>query len=412
MERFFAVFALCFASVVVAEQFYAPVSDPQHLFVEQETQRRLADVFGGLNQAHHFQVLGSAKLQAARLASHNEFEENGSSFLELKEEFFPFMGGFGFGGQPQAQQPQQHLSAQQLQKQSTESKITALKYFFIQLMSTQSDVQLGYWMNKAISAAVPQQYSVYKLYKNYLSTFALSNALQLHDAFTLEAYLEAFNSRFNFGSSAQLSESVAEMNVYTQWQQLVTMRLFLFYISMYETSFATQAAQQQQAAANPSTQQQTAFLEVETEAEPSTSKDGQQYMLMQYYYMAYFSKLIKFYSLFYEMMIPQSGLQMAQLKVHGYRLLTDGEDSNDEDGHKFVQYAEKLDNFSVSGAIAQWAGLLQTRYMMEYFLVFYDMYLPQLATQRIIERVDSAILNSSLFQTEKAEVKAPAAAQQ
>jgi len=340
--------------------------------------------------------------------------------LELKEEFFPFAGGYGGygnnGNNGQYPQPQVERSVADvvhLKKQSTHGKISALKYFFLQLMSTQSDVQMGYWMNRALITVLPQQLSTFKLYKNYLSIFAVSSAIQLHDSFTLEAYLEDFNEHFEFaGQSALLSESVAERNVYQAWQQLVTMRLYLFYISMYESSIASQFGGQMPIAvplyAPPSGNTSFVEVEAEVEAEPTTTKQNpQSAMLMQYAYMAYFAKIFKYYALFYEMSIPQYGLQMAHLKVQGYNLLTDGESSNDDQGEKLVAQGNHLDDFVVSNAIAQWSGILQTRYIMEYYTMMFEFYLPQMATQRILSRIDSAMLNTNLMQMGSPKVEEP-----
>jgi len=339
--------------------------------------------------------------------------EEGKAKKDL-EEFFPFMGagmgqGYGMGGYganygyQQPQQPQ--ISSAVLEQKSTAGKISALKYFFIQLTATQSDVQMGYWMNKALSTILPQQFAMFKLYKNYLSTFAVSSAIQLQDAFTMEAYLEDFNQNFKFaGNSAQLTEAIAERNVFTQWQQLVTMRLYLFYISMYESSMAQMG---QMGVATPvPTPAAASFLEVE--AEPSKQADPQSAMLMQYMYMYYTVRMIKFYTIFMEMSVPQVGLQMANFKAHGWTLLTDDRTDNDADGRKWVDHANKLDNFVVPQAISQWSSMVSTRYYMEFYLFMFDMYLPQMATQRVMARVDSAMLNTNLLQKEPAKVFQPA----
>jgi len=362
-----------------------------------------------------------------------EDEDDDTVLLELKteegkakkdlEEFFPFMGagygmgqGYGYGGYganygygyPQQQPQQPQVSSAVLEQKSTAGKISALKYFFIQLTATQSDVQMGYWMNKALSTILPQQFAMFKLYKNYLSTFAVSSAIQLQDAFTMEAYLEDFNQNFKFaGNSAQLTEAIAERNVFTQWQQLVTMRLYLFYISMYESSMAQMG---QMGVATPvPTPAAASFLEVEAEpAEPSKQSDPQSAMLMQYMYMYYTVRMIKFYTIFMEMQVPQVGLQMATFKSHGWTLLTDDRTDNDADGRKWVDHANRMDNFVVPQVISQWSSMVSTRYYMEFYLFMFDMYLPQMATQRVMARVDSAMLNTNLLQKEPAKVFQPA----
>jgi len=148
----------------------------------------------------------------------------------------------------------------------------------------------------------------------------------------------------------------------------------------------------------------TSFLEEELSADPSKPQDAQSAMLMQYSYMYYYVRMLKFYTLFMEMSIPQYGLTMASYKTHGYKLLTDGDASNDADAQKWVDHAEKLDSFAIPRVISQWSSMVQMRYYMEYYLMMFDMYLPAMATQRIMSRIDSAMLNTNLLQQGKAEV--------
>jgi len=392
------------------------ITDPSQLIVEQETQRRLGDIFIGLQQAQGFSTMAQFKIRShyhGKTSNTNGY----TAYLELKteegkqkkdlEEFSPFMGGFGGGfggGYGYPQQPQQPtLSKAQLQHASTSGKLSALKFFFVQMAATQSDVQLGYWMNKALSTILPQQFAVFKLYKNYLSTFAVASAIQLQDAFTLEAYLEDFNQQYGVwaGNSAELSEAIAERNVYSTWQQLVQMRLYLFYLSMYEQSMASMPAPAPVAPkVTPVPATPSSFLEVESEpAEPAKPQDPQSAMLMQYMYMYYYVRMIKFYTIFVEMSVPQVGLQMANFKVHGMTLLTDNDLANDVDGTKWKDHAEQMDGTIVPSTIAQWSQMVQMRYYFEYYLFMFDMYLPQLSIQRVMTRVDNAMLNTNFFQT-------------
>jgi len=272
-------------------------------------------------------------------------------------------------------------------------KITALKYFFVQLLSTQSDVQMAFYANKAIATVYPQ-IAMIKLYKNYMNIFAVSSALQLHDSFTLEAYLEDFNQEYpQTGKSAQMSESVAEFNLYNNWQTLVSMRLYLVYMSMYEGSMTSQTM---------FTTNTTSFLETEAkvEAQP-TKQDPQTAMYMQYMYMVYFSSMIKYYCLFSEMSIPSYGSMMASAKLTGLTMLTDDTPDNDEQGRKFVSHAEYLDDVVVPSAIVQWSNLVSMRYMIEFYVLMFEMYLPNFAPARVYDRANSAMLNTNMLQTEE-----------
>jgi hypothetical protein len=333
-------------------------------------------------------------------------EDDETAFLELKAgaepkdlEMFPFMfggagagAGYGYGAQAQPQHMYQDKA--QAEKSETFAKITALKYLFMQVLTTSSDVQQQFWINKAISSVVPQ-IAYIKLYKSYLSTFALSSAIQLHDSYTFEAYMDDFNDNYasTVGESAQLTEAVAELNVFKSWQSLVFMRFYLFYIGMYEKSIMAQAMSVPAPAA-------ASFLEEESTAEP-LKQDPQSMMLMQYQYMSYYVYLLKYYAMFTEMMIPQYGLQMASLKVHAQTLLTDDTKDNDAQGRNLKEQALKLDGHAVPMAIAQWSSIVSMRYYFEYFLMMYDMYIPALSQARQYQRIDDAMLNLNLAQVEK-----------
>jgi hypothetical protein len=284
------------------------------------------------------------------------------------------------------------------EKAETRSKISALKFLFLQILTTSSDVQQQYWINKAISAVAPQ-IATFKLYKSYLSTFALSSAIQLHDAYTFEAYIDDFNDNFSgiAKQSAALTEAIAELNLFRSWQSLVYMRLYLFYIGMYEKSFTAQVAA---AAPAPVPAPAPAFLEEESTAEP-TKQDPQSMMGMQYMYMSYYVSILKYYALFSEMMIPQYGLMMASNKVRALTILTDSDPNNDDQAAQFQTQAAQLDGQGVPMAIAQWSSVVFMRYYFEYFLMMYDMYLPAFAQARQYQRIDDGMLNLNLAQVDK-----------
>jgi len=388
----------------------AAVTSAAQLVQEQEMQRRFADIFIGFQQASAFRTMAMAKLQSTRISGGQSSQYQ--AFLELKTEepknleMFPFMsGGFGgyggygagYGSGYGSGAPEQHqISKVQAEKAETQAKITALKYLFMQVLTTSSDVQQQYWINKAISAAAPQIATI-KLYKTYLSTFTLSSAIQLHDSYTFEAYMDDFNDNYSESAqhSAQLTEAVAEQNLFRSWQTLVQMRFFLFYIGMYEKSMMAQAIPVTPAAPAPAS-----FLEEESTAEPAT-QDYSSTMGMQYTYMSYYVYLLKFYGMFTEMSIPQYGSTMAFYKVRAESILTDDDKTNDDQGTKLREYADKIDGHALPMAISQWSNIVFMRYYFEYFLMMYDMYLPQLSLQRQYQRIDDAMLNLNLAQVDK-----------
>jgi len=303
----------------------------------------------------------------------------------------------------QAQQGAAVVDERVMEKQSTVGKITALKYFFLQLMVTQSDVQMAYYANKALSASFPQ-IAMFKLYKNYLSIFAVSSALQLHDSFTLEAYLEDFNQNYGLtaGKSAKLAEAVAEFNLYNNWQTLVSMRLFLMYLTMYESSVTSQMMYSAQTTQTTQGTNSTGQSFLETEAEPFVGAgQNPQAMYMQYMYMVYFSSILKYYCLFTELSIPQYGSMMASMKLRGLSILQDPSVLDKQAAHTLVSQSEYLDDVVVPGAISQWSNLVLTRYYIEFYVLMFEMYLPTLAAQRMYTRADSAMLNTNLLQTEQ-----------
>jgi hypothetical protein len=407
MAKLFVCLAVCMflgSSIceMTAEQtqfFGAAVTSASQLVVEQEMQRRFADIFIGFQQANSFRSMAMAKLASTRITHGAQQGSGYPAFLELKTEeskekdleMFPFMMGGGGYGQGQGFQ-----TAADAERAETTSKIAALKYLFMQVLTTSSDVQQQYWINKAISTLVPQ-FATIKLYKTYLSTFALSSAIQLHDVYTFEAYIDDFNDNHpQGGQSSQLTESVAELNLFRSWQSLVYMRFALFYMGMYEKSMAASVPVTPAAPATPP----TSFLEEESTAEP-TQQDPQAMMVMQYTYMSYYVYILKFYALFTEMSIPQYGLMMASTKVRAQQILTDDDKNNDAQGVALRKQADYIDGYGLPMAISQWSNIVFMRYYFEYFLMMFDMSFPQLSQARQLQRIDDAMLNLNLAQVDK-----------
>eukprot|EP00298_Acanthocystis_sp_HF-20_P005041 c15325_g1_i1.p1 GENE.c15325_g1_i1~~c15325_g1_i1.p1 ORF type:complete len:447 (-),score=174.93 c15325_g1_i1:54-1370(-) len=288
-----------------------------------------------------------------------------------------------------------------LEQSASASKITALKYFGHQLVTTASDVSQSYWLNRYMAASVPPQLSMFKVYKNYLNTIGLSYAFELQDIFSFEAYTDHYNRRFfpeatNKGSL--VVETVAEHTVYQKWQSLAMIRYYLFIISIYEQSMASQASQPTavptQAAANPS------LLEVESETKQV--QDPSAMMYYQYVSMSYMKYMMKYYAMILEISVSNYGLMITSQKLQGLHMLRDDTTSNDEQGHSLVSQSLEMEAIHLSGLISQWSSIVSMRYYVEYYMfLMFDMQLPQLAPARAYERVDAGMMSPNFLQTAK-----------
>jgi len=334
----------------------------------------------------------------------------------------PFGGyaGYGYGN---GEQQQHHEGKQYTDKDmedaerlSTVGKVTALKYFFIQILTTASDVEKGYWVNKMYQVVLPAQFTIYKVYKNYLSTFALSTAIQLHDIFTFEAYTDDFNDKFSSltGKSSKLTESVAEVELYQKWFSLCFLRFSLLQINMIEQAMITQAAAAAVPPVAPAAPAPAAgapvaspgafvFLEEELKVEEKTEFFGAQTpqaMAMQFAYLSYYQQILKYYTLFAEMNMAQTGSYMANIRYRAFDMLTDKTDTNDEEGKKLRRQASDLEHGPLSYATSQWANLVQMRYMMEYWTLLMGMYsIPGAAEMSVAQRLNNPMSSIDLVQT-------------
>jgi len=341
------------------------------------------------------------------------------------------MGMGGYYGQPQpaAAPPKQYTQKDrdEAERMSTLGKITALKYFFIQILTTASDVEKGYWVNKMYQAVLPAQFTIYKVYKNYLSTFALSTAIQLHDIFTFEAYTDDFNDKYSIvsGKSSKLTEAVAEVELYQKWLSLCYLRFALLQINMFEQAIATQAAAGAvppvvpapatgAAPAAPAAGAPTMFLEEELKEEetatPFFGAQTPQAMAMQFAYLSYYQQILKFYTLFAEMNVAQSGSYMANIRVRAYYMLTDAVETNDAEAKILRKQASALEFGPLSQAQLQWANLVQMRYMMEYWTLLMGMYsIPGMAELSVAQRMNNPLGSMDFVQTgAQAQTEAPA----
>jgi len=324
------------------------------------------------------------KLNDAELEEQNAEDDDDVSYLELKDDA-----------------PQKPLMLR-LEETSTQSKIAALKYFQIQLYFTSADVEKNYWVNRLMQLVIPQQLMLLKVYKNYLSTFALSLAFQLHDVFTFEAYIDDFNDKYGdaAGASAELTEVMAEEQVYQKWYALSMIKMQLFYLHLYEQSIMTSAARQSMM--QMASRGYNSFVELESslKAEPENPQvDPAQAMASQYAYFSYYSQLLRFFAITSEVSLAQTGLMCSNFKRQAFDLLHDGDDSNDSDGEKYAKQAQQLESVYLPFSYSRWGQISSSRFYMEYFALMMDMNMPALLPGRAAERAETSIESMNLVQT-------------
>jgi len=377
------------------------MSLPQ-LLIEHETQRRLADVYLGLQQSAQWQNFGAIEARKGVAIKSLVESSEAISFLELKteEEFVGGVGGFPTPfAAPFSAPSSPHKSSvkevEQLEQASSLAKLSALKLFQIQVYLTSSDVEKSYWVNRVLSLSVPQQMMVFKLYKNYLSTYALSLALQLSDVFTFEAHIDDFNDRYlsDSGVGSELTEFTAEQTVYQTWYSLASIKLQLFYIHLYEQSFMTQMASKHHSAA-------ASFLEVE-ETLKANPENPQPQMQNQYAMLSYYAQMLKLYSIFTELSLAQTGYQAATLKVQAFNMANDNDASNDEEAARLEKQATALEGTSLPAAFSQWGQISSMRFYLDYYVLMLDINVPAILPARAAERSETAIESLNLIQTEK-----------
>jgi hypothetical protein len=270
------------------------------------------------------------------------------------------------------------------------AKVAALKFAHIQISTAAGDVEKSYWMNKIMQTALPPQFLIYKVYKNYLSTVALSLAIQVHDAFTLEAYLENFNLNHpEAGDSALAAEARAELLLYSKWHMLATLRFQLFYLGMYEHMSAMHMAQPPM---QPQQQNPSSFVELEEEAEPVQFHDPR-FMMTYSHYLSMYKYYLQYSIIASEMSLTQMGMWSASTAVNRF--------SNDaEVDDKMVEMGAQMTKM-LPHAMASWASATSSKYMIEYYSMIMDMYSPMFAAARDAQRASSAMENTNFVQTEQ-----------
>jgi len=400
--------------------FSQSVSSIPQLVAQQETQRRYADIMLGLAQASQWQQYAAVETKKASLIKASpledavdvQLEENNSaedknvenddddddvSLLELKSEapspFSPFMAPFLGDNTNLAQ-----LGLDELEAKSTAAKVSALKNLQIQLYLVSSDVEKTYWVNKILTPLLPQQMVYMKLYKQYLTTTALSIAYQLHDSFTLEAILDNLND-FHSTPQTEVSEARAEFHVYSQWNQLASIKLQLFFISIYEQSAMSRL---QAMAAGSAFQSANSFLEVEEElkAEPFVGSSDMASTIQQYQFLTQYISFFRYYIMYAELNLASVGLHSAQSKLQGLDYKYDNKPENDAESYKLIKEGKKIEGKYLPSLYAQWAQMTTMKYYLEFSLFYLDMQAPQIALARAPQRAESSLQDLNLVQTE------------
>jgi hypothetical protein len=377
--------------------FMAANSIPQ-ILAQEQLFRKYADVSLGFQVASQFQALGSYEFQKFQKLNgkdeadmeeeevqvpkslEEEDSESDVSLLELKTEFYP-----GYGSGLGMTQPQSSLSLEELEHAGSFAKMSALKAMQIQFYMAASDVEKSYWANKLISTQLPPQLAMFKLYKSYLNTMALSSAIQFHDSFTFEAYIDDFNDRYGHatGQSSQLTEAMAEYNTYSQWHSLAMMKYQLFMVNMYEKMIVSSLMQQMPA------QQFQSYLEVD--AEPFFGgQDPSNYMAYQMSYLNYYGFFLKYQAISLELGIAQSGVSVAQAKYHAIQ--------DDETSEAMSKYANNLEAVVLPQMLMQWGSVNQMKYSIEYYNLMLSFYAPNIAVAQAADRAENVFQN--LVQTD------------
>merc|ERR1711972_765686 len=224
---------------------------------------------------------------------------------------------------------------------STSAKIAALKFMQVQLYLASSDVQKSYWTTKLMQAMAPPELAMYGVYKTFLSTVALSVMMQIHDVYTLEAYLDNFNDEFSGSVSMDVAEATAEYTLYSSWTALTYIKvamLYIDYVEMQTTVQAMQAAGQPlmpnlASMSNSNNAAAQSLLELKSETKPvdtntethtesktqfTSPNPAQAYQSMVT--LQYYVSLLKYYNLLVEMQWGQ--ITMFTYVMEGYLMYT------------------------------------------------------------------------------------------
>jgi len=321
------------------------------------------------------------------------------------------------------------VGSDKLEDASNQAKIGALKYMQIQLFLGSGDVQKSYWTAKLLGTVAPPELAFYQVVKSFLSTVALSVLFQIHDSFTLEAYLDNFND--NYPTETQqddFAEATAEYQVYSSWTALAGIKMALLYVDYAEAStvlqaFGTGAAAPQASpadvsaggatdlgfppaaatgaepvrnaasalyettlsagAASDAVDGQLSLLELKAGAQAETEGKAQakagfygatdpQYAISQMVSIQYYLSLLKYYNLVAELQLAHTGSTVAGLKLFGLRILTNGDAQDDGTGLKMQTHAQLLEGIWLPQMYGQWAQITLFTYVMDAYLMYYE----------------------------------------
>lgn len=437
---------ICIAVVAVSEaadartQFYAPpLGSPQEVAAQNMYFERSSKIIVGLQQAHQWMNYG--QIEGFKAYKSGLFEDvMGKVHPQMLEEDSEALAGLEqqlnkdgkacrvIPALPENKAVAEYMKANEknleeqfltgkddsLEMQSTMAKIAALKIMHIQLYMGSGDVQKSYWTTKLMQLMAPPQLAYFSIFKGFLNTVALSVLMQIHDSYTLEAYVDNFNDDFNSVGelpSADFAEAAAEYSVYSSWTALAGIKIALLYIDFAEMSTtmnAMQAAHAQMMQMPPQAQAPApapvpaahmaslstpevnikaqvgtgtvSLLELELKAEPAatatdakfTSSDPQA-AYQSYVQLQYYVSLLKYYNLMAEFQLANTGSTVASYKLMSLRILTDGDASNDGVGDKLDDHAEILEGVWLPQMYSQWAQINMFTYMMDAYLMYMEL---------------------------------------
>jgi len=311
-------------------------------------------------------------------------------------------------------------------------------------------VDKAYWNNQLIADALPQQLLVFKLYSSYLNVYALGQSLELHDAFTLEAILSNFNGRY--GYAAEFEGLVAQQTMFQKWMSLVTLKLQLHVLDVYETITTQQLLASSSTPTGSSVPFTTALLEESLKMEStngsfasasssfgtntgssipkfnstftaptsfsapsssiptSTSSSASNSFgpvgssfsgsvpttSPLYGYALIASKVLRIAAFIAEMQVAYVGLTGSSLALKAYAI--EETSAAPGPGEDLEAQADRHLRM-LPGAYVQWTNVQLTRFMVEYFVLYIDTSAPAQAPVRIAAKAEEAILNTNFVQT-------------
>jgi len=429
----------------MAQSFTLGLQTVPQVVAQQEFQRRLGDLYNGLQSAVLFNQMCTLELQSIAASdasgygpSYGDIEDSSDDDMDFEQ-----VDAATENNQPKVMDleavvsklgtrdivpvmrksfPNRNLEevSQELENQAALAKFGALKHLQMQVIFASANVNQAYWANEALASATPNQLVVFAVYKEYLNTHALGMSIEVLDAFNFEAFLDDFNDRNN--DIADTKEMFAELALYTKWSQLAQLKLQMHAIYVYEQYVIQQLVSS--GVSGSSIPTAVAMMETELKVEsfnlthaqqgsldpssssfsgsasgssiPSGSIDPQVGALYNYVMLA--SKVLRVASFYAELQVAAAGFTVSSAAVTSYQMLHDGTPSNDEAARQ-IQTAAGQSAVLVPQAFLQWTNVQYTKFMTDYFLLFLDLYTPQLAAARSASRQQETLLNTNFVQT-------------